>query len=109
MWLAFRYASNQQVILRFEVELIAGRISERHGVAGLRPHVSGRVDVVVGNGSQVAHHIVTVKKFADVLVAAIFPRLMGRSLKRVVFVRCRESVAVGSLASVPGRVERGQI
>jgi len=41
--------SNQQVIVRFEIELIAGRVSKRHGVAGLRPHATSRVDVVIGN------------------------------------------------------------
>ena len=45
--------SNPQVIVRFEVELIAGRVSERHGIAGLRPHATSRVNIVVGNSRQV--------------------------------------------------------
>jgi len=64
--------SNPQVIVRFEVELIAGRVSERHGIAGLRPHATSRVNIVVGNSRQVTEPIVTVNKFANVLTAECF-------------------------------------
>jgi len=94
------------VAVRFEVELIAGHVSKRHGVAGLRPHATGRIDVVIGNRRQITHPIVPVNQFADVLVAAIFPRFASRSLQRVVFISGHSSVAVGQLSSVPGRVER---
>ena len=88
-------ASNQQVTVRFDVELIAGRIRERHGVAGLRPRAIDRVDVVIGNSSQVTDHIVTVNKFAEALIDASFPRFAGRPLERVLFISGHASVTVG--------------
>ena len=73
----------------------AGRIGERHCVAGLRPRSIDRVDDAIGNGNHVTDHIVTVNKFAEFLVDASFPPFAGRPLERVLFISGHASVTVG--------------